>query len=60
MIAREDGRTFLVFEIAKDAEDILGLQRNVWASYEAALTGALRWSLSLRPEVAIDGTGRWV
>lgn len=72
MIAREGGRTFLVFEIAQDAEEVLGLPRiekieevvecclrlHVGASYQAEVTGALRWPVSLRPEVLIDGTGR--
>lgn len=57
MIALEDGRAFLVFEIDPDAEAVLGLPRNVWTSYQAAATGALRWPVSLRPEVLIDGTG---
>jgi hypothetical protein len=66
------GTLAIMFEIDPAWQEVLGeyrinlihnilhdcMMRNLLSSHDAAITGALRWPVGMRPEVLIDGTGR--
>lgn len=61
----DNGNTVILFTIKKDFAEVVGAQRllaieevlktafdnNLYASYFLALSGAMRWPVSLRPEI---------